>query len=629
MDGGRHADRTEPINSRLIFVTGASRSGTTLTAQLLGRHSEIAKLKEMQFFGEFWDPRLPGGRQTGEGRLRAIHTLFDRQEHGVVRGRADEHNAEAKQFAGSLPVDIRPAELFAATVMHFAAREGKSIACDQTPRNIFYAAALLDYYPNARIVHLVRDPRGVMASQKYRWRLRSLSRHKAHTSLIQPLRTWVNYHPYTVAQLWNKATRLALNLVDHPRFKLIRFEDLIERPESTLRDVAAFLEVPFESTMLDVAQVNSSHDRGNETSGGFNRSTLERWRATLTRDELAVVDARCGRLMKQVGYDAEAPKEPSLVGRLTYPPRYLLHLTGAAAVNPRRLAIQARALLFAQKRHIPTHHDRPGPDVPDSHEDAAEGPFKTVFGLRFHDAPLAVAARQLVDHAARGDRLKVMFVNANSINQCVRNEQLKSALFRADRVYADGVGMALAARTQRCRLEHNVNGTDLFPHLCRLAAKRGMPIGMFGAAPGIVDRCVERLRRQYPDLKIVWHYHGYPSRQAMPSIIEEINASGAGMLFVAQGTPRQEMWIHENRAALTVPVVFGVGGLFDFVSGRIPRAPRTLRRLRLEWVFRLAKEPRRMFGRYVIGVPVFISRTIWFATFGKLWHETADHRPTI
>lgn len=330
---------------KMLFVTGASRSGTTLTAQLLGRHSQIAKLREMQFFGEFWDPRKGETMLSTARRQRAVEMLFDRQHRGIVVADGRTDHSRAHRFLKTLPADICAADLFAATVYYFATSEGKSIACEQTPRNIFYAAALLERFPNARVIHLLRDPRGVMASQKYRWRVHSLASSPV-ASARQQLRTRVNYHPYTVTQLWTSATRAALQLSEHPRFMLVKFEDLLEKPENVLRNISDFAEVDFEPRMLEVAHTNSSHVRpriGEASGATFDRATIDRWRTTLTMDERAIARARCGALMRAAGYPDDDARF-TLRGRLTYPPLYLLHLAGAVVVNPQRMWIQARAV---------------------------------------------------------------------------------------------------------------------------------------------------------------------------------------------------------------------------------------------------------------------------------------------
>lgn len=248
-----------------------------------------------------------------------------------------------------------------------------------------------------------------------------------------------------------------------------------------------------------------------------------------------------------------------------------------------------------------------------------------IFGLPCVDVAVEDAARYLVQCAAGGERINVMFVNAHSVNVSVHNQRLQDALLEADVIYADGIGMAFAARIQGGRLRHNVNGTDLFPHLCRFASEKRVRIALFGAAPGVVDRCAEQLAIQYPELEVAWRHHGYPAPGCMSRLIEQINESGASILLVAQGVPRQEIWIMEHAEALRVPVVLGVGGLFDFVSCRVPRAPEGLRRLRLEWLFRLLIEPKRLFGRYVIGIPVFLVRTLVFAATGRVWSGAQEN----
>jgi exopolysaccharide biosynthesis WecB/TagA/CpsF family protein len=108
----------------------------------------------------------------------------------------------------------------------------------------------------------------------------------------------------------------------------------------------------------------------------------------------------------------------------------------------------------------------------------------------------------------------------------------------------------------------------------------------------------------------VWVEDGYRSSEEEGARLPELNASGAKMLLVAKGVPSQEHWIAANAARLTAPVILGVGALFDFYSGTIPRAPQLVRKLRIEWLYRLLHEPRRLFRRYVLGNPEFIARVL-------------------
>ena len=233
-----------------------------------------------------------------------------------------------------------------------------------------------------------------------------------------------------------------------------------------------------------------------------------------------------------------------------------------------------------------------------------------VFGLRCWDIALDRAARYLVECARTGERTCVFFVNAHCINVAARDAGYARLLTSAPTVFADGAGMAIAARLAGRRLVHNVNGTDLFPEMCDAAAAASVPIALLGAAPGVAQKCGAEMQRRFPGLRIVWVQHGYLQEHEERAELDSLNASGAKLLFVAKGVPGQELWLAQNAGRLVAPVLLGVGALFDFYSGTIRRAPPLVRTLRLEWLYRLALEPRRMFTRYVLGNPAFIARAL-------------------
>ncbi len=205
------------------------------------------------------------------------------------------------------------------------------------------------------------------------------------------------------------------------------------------------------------------------------------------------------------------------------------------------------------------------------------------------------------------------FVNADCLNQAVSNQAYRDVLRHADRVVGDGIGVRLAARFGGHQMRENVNGTDLFPQLCQAAVDAGVSLFLLGARPGVAAAAAEEMERRYPGLQIAGHHHGYLTPDEEPGLIARINESGAGILLVAMGAPAQEQWIDRHRDDLRVGLALGVGGLFDFYSGRLPRAPQWVREMGLEWVWRLAHEPGRMWRRYLVGNPRFLMRTWWAA----------------
>ncbi len=241
--------------------------------------------------------------------------------------------------------------------------------------------------------------------------------------------------------------------------------------------------------------------------------------------------------------------------------------------------------------------------------------YAEVFGVRFarETMPQALAAlKTMVNDRSR--TYFCAFVNADCLNQAFRNREYASLLNSADRVWADGVGAAIAALWNKTPVPDNVNGTDMLPHLCR----SGYRIYLLGAAPGVAEAARERLSREYPEARIVGAEHGY-FEDGGAEAVGRINDAKADILLVAMGVPRQEFWIAEHLDRLDCGVAIGVGGLLDFASGRIPRAPLILRRMKLEWAFRLYQEPARLFRRYIIGNPQFLFRVLFFRRKKGCW----------
>lgn len=242
---------------------------------------------------------------------------------------------------------------------------------------------------------------------------------------------------------------------------------------------------------------------------------------------------------------------------------------------------------------------------------------RPLFGLRFWDAPLEEVAEYLVQCALAGCRCDGYFVNAHCINVAARDPEYARLLQRAPMLFADGIGMAIAARMHGVRLMHNVNGTDLFPLLCAAAARADVPLALLGASPGVAAACAKGTARAVPGLRVAWTGHGYLTAGEEELHLRHINASGARVLLVAKGVPTQELWLDRNADRIEAPVRLGVGALFDFYSGRMPRAPRVVRRMQAEWVYRLLREPRRLSSRYLLGNPAFLARTLHWRASGK------------
>lgn len=200
------------------------------------------------------------------------------------------------------------------------------------------------------------------------------------------------------------------------------------------------------------------------------------------------------------------------------------------------------------------------------------------------------------------------FVNVNSFNIAMGNARLKHMINSADWVFADGSGVRLAAKYKGIALQDNVNGTDMLPLLCQAAVKANKSIYLMGAQADVARTAANNLQKQFPGLRIAGTQHGYFKAEQTDQVINRINSSNADILLVGMGSPVQEQWLHHNADKLNCSAALAVGGLFDFFSGRIPRAPIWMRELGMEWIWRLLQEPKAKFHRYVIGNPLFLYR---------------------
>ncbi|MGB5438998.1 MAG: WecB/TagA/CpsF family glycosyltransferase [Gammaproteobacteria bacterium] len=235
----------------------------------------------------------------------------------------------------------------------------------------------------------------------------------------------------------------------------------------------------------------------------------------------------------------------------------------------------------------------------------------TLFDLQVANISMRNALDWICRRVHTRQKTLLNFVNAHCLNTSCKNADYRRVLKQSSRLLPDGSGVKLALRFQGIELQENLNGTDLFPQLCREAAKQGISLYLLGAGPDVAAQAARNMVKRYPQLKIAGTRDGYFNAAQEDEVIETINRSGADILLVAMGVPRQELWLARHLDKLNTKVNMGVGGLFDFYSERISRAPLWLRKTGMEWVWRLLQEPGRMWRRYIIGNPEFVMRA-WF-----------------
>jgi N-acetylglucosaminyldiphosphoundecaprenol N-acetyl-beta-D-mannosaminyltransferase len=184
----------------------------------------------------------------------------------------------------------------------------------------------------------------------------------------------------------------------------------------------------------------------------------------------------------------------------------------------------------------------------------------------------------------------------------------------------DGVPLLWAAKLLKTPLSGRVNGTDLFEKLCEVAAQENLKVFLLGGRPGVAEKTKAVLQNRHSRLDIVGTYCPPYGFESIPGELERINdiirSRSPHILFVALGSPKQEMWIYNNYQSLGVPISIGIGASFELVAGMVPRAPKIMQNMGMEWLFRLFMEPRRLWKRYVVCNTLFIWLVIQQRFFG-------------
>jgi N-acetylglucosaminyldiphosphoundecaprenol N-acetyl-beta-D-mannosaminyltransferase len=202
----------------------------------------------------------------------------------------------------------------------------------------------------------------------------------------------------------------------------------------------------------------------------------------------------------------------------------------------------------------------------------------------------------------------VIAVNPEKVIKANQDPELLNRLQQAGLLIPDGIGVVFAVRLLGLGSLERVPGSELMPKLCEQAAKKGYKVFLFGASEEVISQAALVLGHRYPGLNIVGTQHGYVTEEEMPSVITAINDAQADLLFVALGSPKQELWMTQYLPALTVKVCQGVGGTFDVIAGRVKRAPLAFRLLHLEWFYRLVSQPSRLLRQTAL--PIFALRVV-------------------
>ena len=241
-------------------------------------------------------------------------------------------------------------------------------------------------------------------------------------------------------------------------------------------------------------------------------------------------------------------------------------------------------------------------------------PSIKVLGVRVHMLQIPDVLKIAEQWIEKRDTCRyIVATGMHGVMEAQRSTEFKNIANSADLFVADGISLVWVARCRGIRLKKRVSGADLMWEWLKLAAESGYKMFFYGDTEDTLNRLTERLKLQFPGLNIVGAYSP-PFRTLTPEEDEEevrmINDSGADVVWVGLGLPKQERWMFEHRERLNTPVLVGVGAAFKFASGQVKRAPPWLGDRGLEWLWRFAHEPKRVWRRVFIDGPNFAFRVI-------------------
>jgi hypothetical protein len=291
---------------KIIFIVGNSRSGTTMMLRILNNHQQLFVLNELHFFEQLWSPDDKGKTITQENAREIAAKLVMIQRKGYNTGFTDftQYYDEADAVITSILNHEYTAEaVLTAMARREIALNNKQIVCEKTPQNVFYIKEIFELYPNAKVVNMVRDPRAILLSQKNKWNRKNLG--GWYITRRESIRLQINYHPITLSKLWNAAINAAGLFKTDKRLISVRFEDLLENPEQTIRTICNHIEVDFDSNMMNITQESSSIEK-DSMEIGFKKERASNWlKGGLNITERWICQTMCKDNMQQYGYPIE------------------------------------------------------------------------------------------------------------------------------------------------------------------------------------------------------------------------------------------------------------------------------------------------------------------------------------
>ena len=320
--------------AKQIFIVGSSRSGTTMMGRILGNHPTIFTFRELHFFGTIWINNSESNLDRKQ-QVALLSRLLCIQKNGLFQ---QDNISDFKDRARTILANkniLSPLSIYELFLAEITLDNKCFIACDQTPNNMYYLKEILLYFPNAKVINMVRDQRDVLLSQKNKWKRRFLG--ASAIPFYETIRSYINYHPILSSKIWNSSLEYTAKFTNNSRVSVVRFEDLLVEPIRIVKEVCQFLEIDFNQEMLKVPVIGSSTHQDVRNRLLIDNSKKEKWKnGGLNSAEIYLSQLVTNRMMKKFKYDVERYSFPPIL-TLFYLISFPIKLILAFLLNIKRM----------------------------------------------------------------------------------------------------------------------------------------------------------------------------------------------------------------------------------------------------------------------------------------------------
>ena len=298
-------------NTKQIFVVGSSRSGTTMMGRILGNHQGVFTFNELHFFGTIWTNNSESTLDEKQ-QIDLLSRLLCIEKNGLFQQRnISDFNVKASTILKNKNVS-NPLNIYELFLEKVTSDNKCFIACDQTPKNMYYLNEILSYFPTAKVINMIRDQGGVLLSQKKKWKRRFLG--ASSIPLSEAIRSYINYHPILTAKAWSSSLEYSAEFTNNNRVRIIRFEELLVEPVRIVKDLCQFLEIDYHQEMLKVPVVGSSTQRDVKNQLLIDSSKKEkRKNGGLNSAEIYLSQLVSNSMMRKFKYDLEKFRFPPVL----------------------------------------------------------------------------------------------------------------------------------------------------------------------------------------------------------------------------------------------------------------------------------------------------------------------------